>query len=86
MSRICQVTGKGPMVGNRVSHSNIKTKRRYLPNLQEKRFWLETEQRFVTIRLSMHGLRIINKRGVDVVVAEMRARGERIKGDVEKGE
>ncbi len=81
MSRVCQVTGKGPMVGHRVSHSNIKTKRRFLPNLQERRFWIESEQRFVKLRISMHGLRIIDKRGIDVVLAEMRARGEKIKGE-----
>lgn len=75
MSRICQITGKGPMTGNRVSHANNKRRRRFLPNLHTQRFWLETERRFVSLRISMHGLRTINKKGIDVVVAELRAKG-----------
>jgi large subunit ribosomal protein L28 len=75
MSRVCQVTGKGPLSGNNVSHANNKTRRRFLPNLHSRRIWVETEQRFVTLRISSHGLRIIDKRGIDVVLKEIRARG-----------
>ena len=75
MSRVCQVTGKRPMVGNNVSHANNKTKRRFLPNLQSRRFWVSSENRWVRLRVSSHGLRIIDKRGIDVVLAEVRARG-----------
>ena len=76
MSRTCQVTGKKPQVGNKVSHANNKTNRRFLPNIQEHRFWLESEKRFVKLRVSAHGMRIIDKRGVEAVVAELRTRGE----------
>ncbi|MDH5338653.1 MAG: 50S ribosomal protein L28 [Rubrivivax sp.] len=76
MARVCQVTGKGPMVGNNVSHSNIKTKRRFLPNLQYRRFWVETENRWVRLRISNAALRLIDKKGIDVVLADLRARGE----------
>ena len=75
MARVCQVTGKRPMVGNNVSHANNKTKRRFLPNLHTHRFWLESERRFVSLRVSTRGLRTIEKRGVDVVVADLRAQG-----------
>ena len=75
MSRVCQVTGKGPLSGTNVSHANNKTRRRFLPNLHSRRIWVETEQRFVTLRISSHGLRIIDKRGIDVVLKEIRARG-----------
>jgi large subunit ribosomal protein L28 len=78
MSRVCQVTGKGPIVGNHVSHANNKTKRRYLPNLQYRRFWVESENRWVKMRLTNAGLRLIDKKGLDVVLAEMRARGENV--------
>ena len=78
MSRICQVTGKKPMVGNTVSHANNKNKRRFLPNIQEPRFWVESENRFVKLKVSTHGMRIIDKRGIDAVLAEIRARGEKI--------
>ena len=78
MSRVCQVTGKRPMVGNKVSHANNKTKRRFLPNLHSQRFWLETEKRFVRLKVSRHGLRIIDKLGIEQVVAELRAKGEHI--------
>ena len=78
MSRVCQVTGKGPMVGNKVSHANNKTKRRFLPNLHTQRFWLENERRFVTLRVSTRGLRTIEKRGVETVVAELRAAGVKV--------
>jgi large subunit ribosomal protein L28 len=78
MSRVCQVTGKAPRVGNHVSHANNKTKRRYLPNLQYRRFWVESENRWVKMRLTNAGLRLIDKKGIDVVLAEMRARGENV--------
>ena len=80
MSRVCQVTGKGPMVGNTVSHANNKTKRRFLPNLHTHRFWVEGEKRFIALRVSSKGMRIIDKRGIDVVLSELRARGEKIRG------
>jgi len=76
MSRVCQITGKGPIVGNHVSHANNKTKRRYLPNLQYRNLWVESENRFIKLRLSNAGLRTIDKKGIDVVLAELRARGE----------
>ncbi|MEO5694615.1 MAG: 50S ribosomal protein L28 [Usitatibacter sp.] len=75
MSRVCQVTGKGPIVGHHVSHANNKTKRRYLPNLQYRKFWVESENRWVKMRLTNAGLRLIDKKGLDVVLAEMRERG-----------
>ena len=78
MSRLCQVTGKGPMSGNKVSHANNKTRRRFLPNLQRHRFWLEAENRWVRLRVSTHGLRIINRRGIEVVIADMRKRGQTV--------
>ncbi len=78
MSRVCQVTGKGPMSGNNVSHSNQKTKRRFLPNLQHRRFWFEEESRFVKLRVSMKGLRIIDKLGLKAVLEIMKARGEKV--------
>ncbi|MDR0672628.1 MAG: 50S ribosomal protein L28 [Zoogloeaceae bacterium] len=76
MARVCQVTGKAPMVGNKVSHANNKTKRRFLPNLQYRRFWVETENRFVRLRVSSAGLRLIDKKGIDDVLADLRNRGE----------
>ena len=76
MSRVCQVTGKKPMLGNNVSHANNKTRRRFLPNLQYRRFWVESENRWVSMRLSQAGLRTIDRKGIDAVLAEMRARGE----------
>ena len=78
MSRVCQITGKGPIVGNHVSHANNKTKRRYLPNLQYRRLWVESENRYVKLRLSNAGLRTIDKKGIDTVVAELRAQGVRV--------
>ena len=78
MSRRCAVTGKSILVGNNVSHANNKTKRRYLPNLQYRRLWVESENRFVKLRLTNAGLRTIDKLGIDVVLAEMRARGEAV--------
>jgi large subunit ribosomal protein L28 len=76
MARVCQVTGKRPMVGNNVSHANNKTKRRFLPNLQYRRFWLETENRWVRLRISNAALRLIDKVGIEQVVADLRAKGE----------
>ena len=78
MARVCQVTGKAPRVGNHVSHANNKTKRRYLPNLQYRKFWVESENRWVKMRLTNAGLRLIDKLGLDVVLADMRARGENV--------
>ncbi len=78
MSRVCQVTGKGPMVGNHVSHANNRTKRRYLPNLHSRKFWVETENRWVRLRVSNAGLRTIDKKGIDLVLAELRGRGEAV--------
>ena len=78
MSRVCQVTGKGPLSGNNVSHANNKTRRSYLPNLHYRRLWVESEQRWVSLRVSSHGLRIIDKVGIDQVLKDIRARGERV--------
>ena len=76
MARVCEVTGKGPMVGNNVSHANNKTKRRFLPNLHYRRFWVESENRWVRLRISNAALRLIDKVGIDEVVSGLRARGE----------
>ena len=78
MSRVCQVTGKGPKTGNTVSHANNRKRRRFLPNLHTQRFWLETERRFVSLRVSTRGLRTIEKRGIEVVVADLRAKGLKV--------
>ena len=78
MSKVCQVTGKRPQRGNNVSHANNRTRRRFLPNLQYKRFWVESEKRFVRLRLSHKGLRIIDKLGIEKVLADMRANGHRV--------
>ena len=78
MSRVCQITGKRPTTGNKVSHSNIKKRRRFLPNLHTQRFWLEGEKRFVRLRVSRQGLRIIDKKGIEQVVADLRAQGKHI--------
>lgn len=75
MSRVCQVTGKAPMVGNNVSHANNKTKRRFLPNLQNRRVWVESENRWVSLRITAAGMRTLEKRGVDAVLADLRAAG-----------
>lgn len=75
MARVCQVTGKKPMVGNNVSHANNKTKRRFLPNLQSRRFWVESENRWVRLRVSNAALRLIDKNGIDAVLADLRASG-----------
>ena len=78
MARVCQVTGKVPMTGHTVSHSNIKTKRRFLPNLQTKRFYLPEEDKWITLKVSTEAIRTINKRGLFSVVKELRAKGEKI--------
>lgn len=78
MSRICQVTGKRPMSGNNVSHANNKTRRRFLPNLHTHKFWVEAEKRFVKLRVSSKGMRIIDKKGIDSVLNELRQRGEKV--------
>ena len=74
MSRVCEVTGKRPMAGNNVSHANNKTRRRFLPNLQTHRFWVEAQKRWVRLRVSAKGMRIIDKKGIEAVLAEMQAR------------
>ena len=78
MSRVCQVTGKKPMLGNNVSHANNKTRRRFLPNLQYRRIWVESENRWVSLRISQAGLRTIDLKGIDAVLAKIRARGENV--------
>ena len=78
MARVCLITGKKPMVGNNVSHANNKTKRRFLPNLQYRKFWVESENRWVSMRLSNAGLRTIDKNGIDSVLADLRACGEKL--------
>jgi large subunit ribosomal protein L28 len=78
MSKVCQVTGKRRIVGNNVSHANNKTKRLFNPNLHHHRFWVESENRWVSLRISSHGLRIIDKRGIDAVLADIRKRGEKV--------
>ncbi len=78
MSRVCQVTGKRPMSGNNVSHAHNKTRRRFLPNLHNHRFWVESENRYVKLRLTANGMRIIDKKGIDTVLAEIRARGVKV--------
>ena len=78
MARVCEVTGKKPMSGNNVSHANNKTKRRFLPNLQRRKFWVESESRWIRLRLSNAALRTIDKNGIDAVIAGMRANGDSI--------
>ena len=78
MSRVCQVTGKKPMSGNNVSHAHNKTRRRFLPNLHTQKFWLEGERRFVKLRISHQGLRIINKLGIEKVVKNLREQGQKV--------
>jgi large subunit ribosomal protein L28 len=78
MSRVCQVTGKGPATGNNVSHANNKTKRRFLPNLHTHRFWVEGEKRWVRLRVSSQGLRLIDKHGIEKVLADVRKRGGKV--------
>ncbi|RUO42704.1 50S ribosomal protein L28 [Aliidiomarina taiwanensis] len=78
MSRVCEVTGKRPMVGNNRSHARNATRRRFLPNLQSHRFWVESEKRWVKLRVSTKGMRIIDKNGIDTVLADLRAKGIRV--------
>jgi large subunit ribosomal protein L28 len=78
MSKVCQVTGKRPITGNNVSHAKNHTKRRFLPNLHNHRFWVEAEKRFVSLRVSAKGMRIIDKRGIDAVLADLRANGVKV--------
>jgi large subunit ribosomal protein L28 len=78
MARVCQVTGKTPLVGNNVSHANNKTRRRFMPNLHRRRFWVESENRWISLRLTSNALRTIDKKGIDVVLAELRAKGEHV--------
>ncbi len=78
MSKVCIVTGKRPMFGNNVSHANNKTRRRFEPNLQSKRFWVESEDRWVRLKVSAKAIKIINKRGIDSVLADLRKRGEKV--------
>ena len=78
MSQVCQVTGKRPMTGNNVSHANNRTRRRFSPNLHSHRFWVESENRFVRLKVSANGMRIIDKNGIDAVLADIRKRGEKV--------
>jgi large subunit ribosomal protein L28 len=78
MAKVCQVTGKRPLYGNNVSHANNKTKRRFLPNLHHHRFWVESENRFIRLRVTCAGMRVIDKKGIDIVLADIRARGEKV--------
>ncbi|MTW22387.1 50S ribosomal protein L28 [Allochromatium palmeri] len=78
MSKVCQVTGKRPLTGNNVSHANNKTKRRFLPNLHEKRFWVEAEKRWVKLRLTTKAMRTIDKKGIDAVLVDLRANGVKV--------
>ncbi|MDY6942641.1 MAG: 50S ribosomal protein L28 [Pseudomonadota bacterium] len=78
MSRVCQVTGKRPRTGNNVSHAHNKTKRRFLPNLHYQRFWVESESRYVRLRVSSKAIRIIDKLGIETVLEQVRARGEKV--------
>lgn len=78
MSRVCQVTGKKPVTGNNVSHANNRTRRRFLPNLHYHRFWVESEKRWVRLRLTTRGMRVVDKLGIDEVLKDLRARGEKI--------
>ena len=78
MSRVCEVTGKRPITGNTVSHANNRRRRRFLPNLHTQRFWLEVERRWVTLRVSTHAMRTIEKKGLEAVLVDMRARGVKI--------
>jgi large subunit ribosomal protein L28 len=78
MARVCQVTGKRARSGNNVSHANNRTKRRFLPNLHERRFWVASEKRWIKLRVSSNALRTIDKNGIDAVLADLRARGEKV--------
>jgi len=78
MAKVCQVTGKRPMTGNKVSHSNVRKRRRFLPNLHTQRFWVESESRWVTLKVSSHGMRTIEKKGIEAVLVELRAAGQHV--------
>jgi large subunit ribosomal protein L28 len=78
MSRVCQVTGKHPIVGNNVSHANNRTKRRFNPNLHQHKFWVESENRWIRLKISANGMRVIDKKGIDAVLVDMRKRGEKV--------
>ena len=78
MAQVCQVTGKRPVSGNNVSHANNHTKRRFVPNIHDHRFWVESENRFIKLRVSAKGMRIIDKKGIDEVLATMRAEGQQV--------
>ena len=78
MARVCQVTGKRPVTGNNVSHAKNRRRRRFLPNLHQHCFWVSSEKRFVTLRVSSKGMRIIDKKGIDTILGELRARGEKV--------
>ena len=78
MAKICQVTGKRPVVGNNVSHAHNKTRRRFEPNLRKHRFWVASENKFVKLRVSSKGMRIIDKKGIDIVLADIRSQGEKV--------
>lgn len=78
MARVCQVTGKAPLTGNNVSHANNKTRRRFLPNLHYHRFWIEAEKRFIRLRVSTRGMRMIDKFGIEKILTKLRDRGEHI--------
>ncbi len=78
MSRVCQVTGKRPLSGNNVSHAHNKTRRRFLPNLQSHKFWVESENKWIRLRVSTKGLRIIDKNGIDAVLKDLRSKGQKI--------
>jgi len=78
MSQVCQVTGKRPLVGNNVSHAHNKTKRRFMPNLHTQRFWVASENRWIKLRLSRKGIRLIDKKGIDVILADIRKQGVKI--------
>ncbi len=78
MAKVCQITGKRPITGNNVSHANNRTRRRFLPNLHTHRFWVESENRFVRLRVSSKGMRIIDKRGIDAILVDIRERGDKV--------
>jgi len=78
MAKVCQVTGKRAVTGNNVSHANNKTRRRFLPNVHDHKFWLESEKRFVKLRVSAKGMRIIDKKGIEQIVSDIRAQGEKV--------
>jgi len=78
MSKVCQVTGRGPATGNKVSHANNKTRRRFLPNIQHHRYWVESENKYVSLKLSARGMRVVDKLGIDAILKKLRAQGEKI--------